>query len=91
MLGIMDNTICQMLILRLYAEDEESGDDGGLVVSKEGGSNLDAGRNGDTKGMDEVKELVRAALSSAINYSVEDKVTENCDVQTTTPTTTTTE
>ena len=52
---------------------------------------MDAGRNGDTKVLEEVKELVRAALYSATTDNVEDKVTENCDAPTTTTTTTTTE
>ena len=68
--------------------DEESGDDGGLVGCKEGDNDLDAGRNGDTKVREEVKEFVRAFLSSSTNNSVEEKVIENGDVSNTTTTTT---
>ena len=68
--------------------DEKSGDNGGLVVSKEGDNNLDSGRNWDKKGLEEVKELAREDLSSATTNFFKDKVTENCDVPTTTTTTT---
>ena len=43
-----------------YAMDDKSGDNGGLVVSKEGGNDLDFGIKGYTKRIEEVKELVRS-------------------------------
>ena len=49
---------------------------------------MDDGRNGYTKGPEEVKELVKTSLSSATTGSDKDKVTENGDAITTTTTTT---
>ena len=52
---------------------------------------MDAETNGNTKFLEEVKELVRSALSSATTAIFKDKLTENVDVPATTTTTTTTE
>ena len=71
--------------------DEESGDDVDLVGSKQGDNNLHAGINGDTKGMEQIKELFIAALFSSTTSSVKEKLIENGDVPTTITTTTTTE
>ena len=68
--------------------DEESGDNGGMVGSKEGNNDLNTVINGDTKGLEEVKELVRSDPSSSTTNNVEYKVTENGDLPTTTKTTT---
>ena len=90
-LGMMDQIIFQMLINEIDLMDEESGDDGGLVVSKEGDNGLDDDINGCKKGLEEVEELARAALSSTITNIVKYKRSENGDVPTTTRTTNTNE
>ena len=90
-LGMMDQIIFQMLINEIDLMDEESGDDGGLVVSKEGDNGLDDDINGCKKGLEEVEELARAALSSTITNSVKYKWSENGDVPTTIRTTNTIE
>ena len=60
---------------KIYEMNEEIGDDGVLVGIKEGYNDLDSDINGNTKWLEEVKELAGVDLSIATTDSVKEKVT----------------
>ena len=63
-------------------KDKEKDSDGDLVRSEEGGNDLDDNINVGTKGMEEVDELVKSALSKDNIDNFETQIKEKDDEQT---------
>ena len=63
-------------------KDKEKDSDGDLVRSEEGGNDLDDNINVGTKGMEEVDELVKSALSKENIDNFETQIKEKDDEQT---------